>query len=209
MNKIELVISHSTVKDNDLIPFTENVLQNLTGNSLFTLTKERIDGVRTCLVDYQAKLARSKDGSKQDTLLKNASKGILTSLLDDLALDLCIQASGDRDKLATSGFKLVKEPERKSKQPSRPVGFKVEHGTCEGELIFSVAASKDVSVYIFYFTPSPAQHSDATMWRSAVSTTRKITVTGFTHGIEYECRCAYQGSDHKPIFGDTIRILAL
>lgn len=46
MKKIELIISHGSLKDNDVIPFTENVLQNLKGNALFTLTTERLDTVR-------------------------------------------------------------------------------------------------------------------------------------------------------------------
>jgi len=207
MNKIELIISYSTLKDNDVIPFTENVLQSLDGNTLFTITKERLDLVRAGLTGYQLKLAKSKDGSKLDTMQKNESKVALTSLLDDLALDLCVQANGDRAKLATTGFTLVKEPE-KGKQPSKPTSFKVEYGTNEGELIFSVDACKEARVYVFYFTPAPAMQSDATTWRSVASTTRKQNIAGFTHGVEYECRCAYQGTDQKLVFSDIIRILA-
>jgi hypothetical protein len=208
MNKIELIISYGNLKDNDVIPFTEKVLQNLTGNTLFTVTKERIDTVRTHLTDYQTKLGRNKDGSKQDTLNKNESKVVLISLLDDLALDLCVQANGDRTKLATTGFTLVKDVDKKAKQPTKPVSFKVEHGTNPGELLFSVAPNKDARIYIFYFTAAPATQADPTLWRSVASTNRKMLVNGFTHGVEYDCRCAYQGSDQKPIFGDAIRILA-
>ena len=207
MKKIELIISHGTLKDNDVIPFTENVLQSLTGNSLFTLTNERLDAVRARLTDYQSKLGKSKDGSKLDTVQKNESKIELTSLLDDLALDLCVQANGDRAKLATTGFTLTKDPER-GKQPDKPTDFKVEYGKNDGELIFSVAACKEARVYVFYFIPAPAAQADPILWRSVASTTRKVTITGFNRGVEYDCRCAYQGSDQKPVFSDTLRILA-
>jgi hypothetical protein len=207
MKKIELIISHGTLKDNDVIPFTENVLQSLTGNSLFTLTNERLDAVRARLTDYQSKLGKSKDGSKLDTVQKNESKNELTSLLDDLALDLCVQANGDRAKLATTGFTLTKDPER-GKQPDKPSDFKVEYGKNDGELIFSVAACKEARVYVFYFIPAPAAQADPASWRSVASTTRKVTITGFNRGVEYDCRCAYQGSDQKPVFSDTLRILA-
>ena len=207
MKKIELIISHGSLKDNDVIPFTENVLQNLKGNALFTLTTERLDTVRAKLTDYQIKLGKSKDGSKLDTIQKNESKAELTSLLDDLALDLCIQANGDRAKLATTGFTLIKDPER-GKQPDRPTDFKVEYGKNDGELIFSVAACKEARVYVFYFSSAAAAQADPASWQSVVSTTRKVTITGFTRGVEYYCRCAYQGSDQKPVFSETLRIIA-
>ncbi len=207
MNNIELITNHGNLKDNDVIPFTENVIDRLSDNALFGVSKERLDLFRSSLSDYQFKLAKSKNGSKLDTLHKNNSKGVLTSLLDGLAVDLCIHVKGDRDKLATTGFTLVKEPEKR-KQPSKPTKFTVEYGINEGELIFSVEASKETNMYLFYYTPAPAIQPDPTSWKVAVATTHKLKITGFTHGVEYECRCAYQGSDKTLVFSDTITKLA-
>ncbi|WP_047451385.1 hypothetical protein [Alistipes sp. ZOR0009] len=50
--------------------------------------------------------------------------------------------------------------------------------------------------------------ADSTLWKSEISTTRKVTITGVNRGAEYDCRCAYQGSDQKPVFSETLRILA-
>lgn len=207
MNNIELITSHGNLKDGEVITFTENVIDRLSDNALFSIPKERLDLFRSTLTDYQLKLAKSKDGSKLDTLQKNDSKMVLTSLLDGLAVDLCVQAKGDRTKLATTGFTLIKEPEKR-KQPSKPTKFTVENGINEGELIFSVAACKETNMYLFYYTPAPAIQPDPTSWKVTVATTHKLKITGFTHGVEYECRCAYQGSDKTLVFSDTVRKLA-
>ncbi len=207
MNKIGLIICHSSLKDNDVGPFAENVLQRLTGNTLFEIPAERLATVKTLKENYQTKLAKSINGSKLDIMYKNEAKSALIADLDDLALDISVQAKGDREKLATTGFVLVKEPE-KGKEPPKPTNFKVEYGVNDGELIFSVQANKDARMYIFYFTPAPAASMDATTWQSVASTARKQQISGFKRGVEYACRCAYMSADRKPIFSDVLMVIA-
>lgn len=207
MKRIELIISHGSLRDNDIATFALGVLHCLTGNTLFNIATERLDKLRTQVSDYQIKLAKSKDGSKLDTIHKNGSKAILVSTLDELALDLCVEANGDRTKLASTGFMLTKEHE-KSKPLEKPTNFKVDYGNNTGELIFSVGACKEARFYVFYYIPVSVAQTDPTAWRSVASTTRKLTINGFIHGQEYDCRCSYQGSDQKHAFSNTLRILA-
>jgi hypothetical protein len=207
MSSIELIINHSSLRDNEVVPFGENLLQKLDKNTLFVVAPERIALIRSNLTNYQIKLANCKDGNKLDTLQKNEAKNTLTTLYDDLALDLNVQAKGDREKLLTTGFTLVKETV-KNKMPPKPVGFKVENGINDGDLIFSVPTNKDARMYVFFFTPAPAAIADTTRWSSVSSTSHKQQISGFTHGVEYECRCAYQGPDRILVFSDTIKYLA-
>lgn len=207
MSKIGLIFSYSYLKDNDVAPFTENVLQRLNGNSLFAITTERLGTIKLLKEDYQAKLAKSMNGSKLDVMQKNEAKSTLIASLDDMALDLSIQAKGYREKLATTGFVLVKEPE-KGKEPSKPTNFKVEYGVNDGELIFSVQANKDARLYVFYYTPAPVTSMDAASWTSVASTSRKQQIAGFKRGLEYACRCAYMSADHKAIFSDVLMVIA-
>ena len=208
MSSLELSISHGRMKDDELIPFSENILICLSGNAQFTVAKERLDLIRTRLTDYQQKLGTSKGGSKLDTIKKNDSKTVLSTLLDDLAVDLCVQAKGDRTKLVSTGFQLVKEPER-HKQPTKPTSFKVNNGVNSGELIFTVAPCSMAHVYVFYYTTAPAAQSDPTTWKYTISTKHRLVIPGFSHGAEYECCCAYQGTDGKMIFSDVVKAMAL
>lgn len=207
MNKIGLIFSYSYLKDNDVGPFTENVLQRLTGNSLFEVTMERLATLKASKENYQVMLAKSMNGSKLDVMQKNEAKGTLIAQLDDIAFDLSVQAKGDREKLATTGFILVKEPE-KGKEPPKPTNFKVEYGVNDGELIFSVQANKDARMYVFYYTPAPVTSMDAATWTSVASTSHKQQVAGFKRGLEYACRCAYMSADRKAIFSDVLMVIA-
>jgi hypothetical protein len=207
MNKIGLIISYTYLKDNDIASFTGNVLQQLTGNTLFEVAAERLEAVRMVKDDYQTKLVKSINGSKLDIMQKNEAKSVLVAQLGGLALDLSVQAKGNREKLATTGFVLVKEPE-KGKEPSKPINFKVEYGINDGELIFSVQANKKARMYVFYYTPAPIAAMDTTTWTSIASTSRKQQITGVKRGTEYACRCAYMSADRKPIFSDILMVIA-
>lgn len=207
MNKLGLIISYENLRDYDVAPFSINVQQRLTGNALFEITPERIAKLKKDTDDYELKLAKSQNGSRADVLLKNDAKKLLVEELGEIALDLCVQAKGDREKLATTGFPLIKEQD-KTKTPPKPSNFKVEYGKNEGELIFSVKANKEARFYRFFFTPAPPAASDPQTWLSQSFTSSKNTIKGFKHGVEYACKCAYIGSGNTIVYSDTIVILA-
>ena len=204
---IELVTSHAYLKDGEIGPFTGNVILQLTGNSLFTITSERLARLKSCKDDYETKQIASIDGTKADVLMKNEAKATLVTELNEMAIELCIMAKGDREKLATTGFNLVKETE-KGKEPPKPSNFKVEYGINEGSLIFSVKSHADARVYVFLFTAVATAPSDLSAWAQVSSTSSKKEITGFKHGVDYLCRCAYMGPKGKLVYSDAISVLA-
>lgn len=207
MPTIELVTSHSHLKDGEIGPFAGNIILQLTDNSMFTLPAERIERIKIRKNDYETKQIASIDGTKADVLKKNEAKAALVTELNEMAIELCVMVKGDREKLATTGFTLVKETE-KGKEPPKPSNFKVEYGVNEGSLIFSVKPHTDARFYIFLFTPASSTSSDIATWSQVSSTSSKKEITGFKHGIDYLCRCAYMGPKGKLIYSDTLTILA-
>jgi hypothetical protein len=204
---LELVTSHSYLKDGEIGPFTGNVILQLTGNSIFTIPEERLTRIKTCKDDYETKQIASIDGTKADVLKKNEAKSTLIKELNEMAIELCVMAKGDREKLASTGFTLVKETE-KGKEPPKPSNFKVEYSVNEGSLIFSVKSHADARVYVFLFTAADSVLSDLSAWSQVSSTSSKKEITGFKHGVDYLCRCAYMGPKGKLIYSDAISILA-
>lgn len=208
MNVLELIIDYHNVKDNDLSPFTENVLQKAINNTNFTIAKDVfITPLATHLATYQVDLGRCLGGSKLDTLKKNQSKSIVCDYLEKLAIEYSNQANGDRDKLATTGFILVKQPE-KHKTPPTPTGFKVVAGEQSGELLFTVDANVITLMYYFFCNPASEKEQDVQKWKWTSSPKRKASISGLKRGTEYGCTCAYQGSNGDYVYGPRIFIVA-
>jgi len=208
MSIIDLKVDYHSVKDNDLSPFTENILQKAVNNTNFTIAKDVfITPLATHLATYQVDLGRCLGGSKLDTLKKNQSKSIVCEYLEKLAIEYSNQANGDRDKLATTGFILIKEPE-KHKTPTIPTGFKAVAGETSGELLLSVDTNAITLMYYFFCKPATDTEQDVQKWKWVSTSKRKTSISGLTRGTEYECTCAYQGSDGKLVYGPRIFIIA-
>ncbi len=204
---IQLVTSHSHLKDGELGPFTGNVIYKLTNNPAVTVTAEKLAKIKLFKDDYETKHAASIDGSKSDVIKKNDAKSVLIEALNEFAIELCMLTKGDREKLATTGFILVKEADT-GKEPPKPTSFKVEYGVNEGTLIFSVKPHTDARMYVFLYTPAEAASADLTSWKQVSSTSSKQEIAGFKHGVDYLCRCAYMGAKSKLIYSDAITFLA-
>lgn len=208
MSAIQIVTNYKQVPDSSMILLVEGIVQRLTGNPYFNIPPERLGKFNTLKEDFQVNLGKSQGGSKVDTLNKNRSKLDLALFMEDLALDLNIQVKGDREKLATTGFTLVKEPER-HKQPGKPTGFAISYGVSSGEVVLSVDSCSDSKFYLFCYTIDPPAEAHPSNWKSVASTSRKVLVEGLTRGAEYQFCCAYQGTDGKPIYCDPVKVLML
>jgi hypothetical protein len=204
---LELGTSRADLKVREIGPFTGNVILQLTGNKLFAVTEERLTRIKTCKDYYDTKYIVSIEGGKAEIIVKNEAKAALVSELNELAIELCVMAKGDREKLATTGFVLIKTTER-GKEPPKPTNFKVEYGINEGSLIFSVKAHTNARFYVFLFTPVGSVPSDLAAWPQVSSTSSKKEIAGFKHGVDYLCRCAYMGPKGKIIYSDAISVLA-
>ena len=74
-------ISFSRVRDSELASTAQNIVNKMTGNPNFTDPQPTIETIQEATYAYSAALARSKDGSKEDTAIKNACRLGLETLL--------------------------------------------------------------------------------------------------------------------------------
>jgi hypothetical protein len=204
---LQLVTSHSHLKDGEIGPFTGNVIYNLTNNPVVTVAPEKLAKIKLFKEDFEAKHVVSMNGLKADVISKNEAKLVLVEGLNEFAIELCMLTKGDREKLAKTGFILVKEADT-GKEPPKPTNFKVVNGVNDGSLLFSVKSHSDARMYVFLYTLAEAASADLTTWHQVSSTSSKKEIDGFKHGVDYLCRCAYMGTKGKLIYSDAITVLA-
>jgi len=203
----ELVTFHGHMKDGEIGPFTGNVIFRLTDNADVPVASERLARLALLKEQYDAKYLECFAGDHAAVLRKKNAKALLVLELDELAIELCMAAKGDRVKLASTGFMLVRKPIRGRELP-KPTNFKVSCGVNDGSLIFSVKSNPSATAYVFLYTPSESASTDFATWSQVCSSSSKLEVTGFKHAVDYLCRCAYLGTKGRITYSDAITILA-
>ena len=101
-------ISFSRVRDNELASSAQNIVNKMTGNPNFTDPQPTIETIQEATHAYSAALARSKDGNKEDTAIKNACRLGLETLLFTLGNYVNLIAENDVVKLESSGYPISK-----------------------------------------------------------------------------------------------------
>jgi len=206
MSKPSVITDYSKVTDSELDSFAEAVYAALNPNPSFTWEGTIMQDFSAATEVYRLRLNRSLNGSASDTTAKNVSRAVLLDMLRTMALEVNLQANEDIVKLQSSGFMLSKTRSRVGVLP-KPTNFKVKSGDNSGDLLCTVDANTNASVYNFYSAPAPAPASMAD-WRLTISTTRKKNISGFAPGKQYELKCAYKGSEDALVFSDSILIYA-
>lgn len=206
MLKPSVIIDYSKVADGELDTFSESVYNALNPNTNFTWDSTFMPSFLAADNDYRTKLEKSLNGTTSDTAAKNVSRAALLKILRVVGSEVNLQANGDIEKLKSSGLQLSKSRSKVGVLP-KPTGFKVKSGDNSGDLLCSVDANPNASVYNFYSAPVPAPAS-ITDWRLTISTMHKKNIKGFTPGKQYEVKCAYQGSEDALVYSDSILIYA-
>ncbi|MGB4776143.1 MAG: hypothetical protein WBP45_13270 [Daejeonella sp.] len=206
MKKQTIIIDYSHEADNDLDNLAQTAFDALENNADFTFEAGVLPDLQTSINDYRFKLNQSKNGSSADKAAKNEAKEVLADQLKEVAIQVNLQADGDALKLMSSGFRLAKTGAPVGILP-KPTGFSVKSGKNSGELMLSVDANKNATMYYFYTAPVPAPANLAD-WRLTPSTKSSINIAGFTPGKQYECKCAYKGSAEELVYSDSILIYA-
>lgn len=204
--KNSVLIDYSKLPDEELDNFSDVVYKALNPNANFTWAANVMTTFQTNITTYRAKLHAAMNGSSTDVAAKNAGRKILITSLRDIAMEVNRQSAGDLVKLRSSGLTLAKERGKVGVLP-KPESFKVSTGINSGELLFKVNANESAIMYNFYAAPVPAP-DDINKWRLIPSTTHKKNVAGFTPGVQYAVKCAYQGTDPHLNFSETFLIYA-
>lgn len=207
MAKVLTDFSSNRYSDSELYLAAQVALLGLTGNPYFPeptdpahplppLTQPPAPAPPVLnLVDASATffnaLIEASNGGKNQTIAKNVARTILEDVLQQWATYVNLLSKGDITKLASSRFKLSKQPEPVGPLP-KPQNFTVK-ATAIGRLELSVDSIKGASSYQWKLrrvdTDEPAIVTN--------TTAATITFNNLESTKQYECRVVAVGSDQS------------
>ncbi|MFZ4592301.1 MAG: hypothetical protein ACOYN6_14970 [Ignavibacteria bacterium] len=192
MRKQKAIIDFSKVKDNDLTEVAQVIWTKLTGNPDFTTPIPPLSSLKSAIDDYSGALITSKDGTKQDTAIKNANRAALLEILTDLGNYVNMTADGDLVRLEGSGYPLTKVP-----SPigilEQPATFKVLDGIDPGSVKIenSVVAKATGYIVLFYqIKDGVAPPLNDSEWQKCLFSKTTGLITGLKSGCKYMFKSA-------------------
>ena len=183
MRTQKATISVGKFRDNELVNYAQKIVQKMTDNPNFTAPQPDLATIQNAINIYMAALIKSKDGTKEDTANKNATRRVLENLLNSLGGHVNQVSATDLVKLDSSGFNISKTP--------TVIGildaptFDVHYGKNPGEMIVEIGIVPHASEYLVLFTPLPAPADDAEWYTKLFSKTNG-TISNLTSGIKYK-----------------------
>jgi hypothetical protein len=192
MRKQKAIIDFGKVKDNDLPEVAQLIHDKLNGNPDFPTLPVPILSLKNAITEYSVALVKAKDGTKQDTAVKNAKREILEGMLADNGNYVNLVADGNLVMLEGSGYPLTK--------PAEPVGilnqpksFKITDGIDPGSVTVEINSVERSTGYIVLYyevkedVPAPANDS---LWQKSLFSKTTGLITGLKSGSKYMFKCA-------------------
>ncbi|MCX6158110.1 MAG: hypothetical protein NTY74_09065 [Ignavibacteriae bacterium] len=186
------IINFQNVKDNDLTEVAQLIYDKLATNPDFPTPPVLMPALKVGILDYSTALVKSKDGTKQDTAIKNAKRKILEGMLTENGNYVNLVANGDLVKLEGSGYPLTKVP-----APigilEQPKSFKVSDGIDPGTVtVENSGVEKSTGYIVLYYdvtdgTPPPSNDSE---WLSKLFSKTTGLITGLKSGHKYMFKSA-------------------
>lgn len=200
-----VIVDYNRYSDNDFAEFAEHILGCLTGNTNFKFEANMLVDLSSKITVYKENKLKAINGGKLLISAKNESKNDLASLINKIGKQVNVQADGNLTKLQSSGFTLIKEPQKQSERP-KPENVKVYSGKNHREVMFEMKPAKNILLYNVYYAESPAPES-VDDWYMVQSTKHKTMIDNLNIGTEYEFMGAYKGRTEKLIFSDVVKLV--
>ena len=182
MRAQKALIHFSKIRDNELVSYAQKIVLKMTNNPNFTTPHPELSRIQEAITLYSMALIKSKDGSKEDTANKVATRLVLENLLSTLGGYVNQTSANDLIKLDSSGFKVSKTPSVIGILDAPTLN--VYYGKNPGEMIIEIGFVPNSTEYLLLFTPSPAPADDAEYYTKLFSKT-KGTISNLTSGIKY------------------------
>jgi len=206
MLKPTVITGYSKETDLGLELLAQNVYNALNPNPDFIWDETIMPQFRADIEAYSIMLVKAINGTPADTLAKKEARSRVVNGLKKIASGVNLQADYDLQKLQSSGLRLAKAKAKVGILP-KPSGFAVKSGGNQGSLLCRADCHRNALSYLFYSAPVPAP-GNIGEWRLTPSATHKKEINGFMPGQQYELKCAYQGSEEKLVFSDSVFIYA-
>lgn len=166
------------------------IVKSVKENPFFSNPAPPLEEIEAVFEQYQVAFRGAQTGNYIDISARRNLRKELSQLLKELANYVMFKAKGDKLILESSGFELVKKPQRIYIESDRMVTLKP--GISSGEMISCIKAVKGVRNYtheILDQEPTNLSH-----WQSYSSSTCKFIFKELTPGKKYWIRVIATGS---------------
>ncbi|NOQ30846.1 MAG: hypothetical protein GQ570_06960 [Helicobacteraceae bacterium] len=188
--KVKTDFSHAT--DTTIAPFATNVLKHMEKNDHFKTPVPSLKDLQSATNAFEKSAKEAKDGTKEQTDIKNTKKKELANTLSKLAQFVNFSSDGDKAKLDSSGFELQSSKSSIGILPA-PSELHVKDGANAGELVVSYSKVAKATSYRIIYTADNTQ-SDS-KWLSRTSTTTSLLISGLAEAHKYYFKVAALSSE--------------
>ena len=192
MKAQKALIDFSGVKDGDLADDAQKIVDKMTGNLNYTAPQPSLSVVQSAITAYSAAVIKSKDGTKEDTANKNATRLVLQDALYTLGNYVNMTAESNLVKLESSGFSISKLPEAVGILDAPTLH--VDYGKNPGELIIDIDVVPRATEYLVLYAPVPAPIDDKEYYSQLFSKTKGL-LTHLQSGTRYVLKAAATSSE--------------
>ena len=203
MNKV--IINIEEVVDETISSVVDATIRGCTDNANFSIVAP-LQALVVAKRAYDPSLAACMHGDEAATSLKNKNKAIMVDAYRVVAVQINVQAAGDRVKALSSGCKM--EGEGLHQVMGEVVGFHVKTTSIAGTFEVSVqkptAFTTHGTVFAYWDPELGPTPSDKNKWFHRQSNGHSLTLAGFTPGVTYPFSAAYKGLDTDPLIWSAI-----
>jgi len=195
-----IVMPFSRLSDSKLLTKALDILASMTSNPFFPTPTPSLETVGDAIANFQEGLTGAATRDRSKVILKNRARVELIAILKALGNYVTFTAGdGNSAMIGSTAFDTRKIP-----QPviiPKPT-LLVESGVNSGELINIADADGKGKSFVHQYTPDPL--TEASVWTSFTSTSRKFTFTGLEKTKIYWCRVGLVGAKGQQVFSDPV-----
>jgi hypothetical protein len=194
-------VSRNKYSDEGISTYAQTIKNNLTDNPNFMNPNPSVVELQKSIDELNVSIVNSKNGTKEDTVIKNNKRSALESLLKKLANYVQDTSNGDAAMILSSGFDVVKKAAPVGPLP-RVTGIEITPGTSRGSLNLKWDVVENAYTYNVEYIEVP---SSETSVRKRLSTSRSsITIPNLKRGQQYAFQIVAVGSDPTLNWSDEV-----
>ena len=189
-----------------VLALLRHVIMSLTGNTNFATPKVKLVDMKALADELEVAIAAATNGDRQARLLRDNLVIEARAMLKTQADYVRAECAGDRLKLESSGFELVRERQPMGK-PGMPQRVVAETGMGPGEVEFRWASVHGAHMYEMWRAAIDAQGKQ--VWLSLGMTTRvRNTISGLESHTLHAFRVNAVGVNGAGLASATVQAVA-
>jgi len=199
--KVSKNVSPSKFTDAGLTAKAGYVVESMTNNSHFDAPEPPLEEITTATNALITAIARTQNGSKTDTTIKQNCRTALELLLKREAEYVQSISGGSLAVILSSGFTPTKK-RGKIGELTQATNLTIKPGGNRGSLLLSCDVVPHALYYVFSYTQAPVTPNS--VWIQKTTTKHKLLIEGLISGTQYTFRVAGCGTHPSRVWSDDL-----